>query len=130
MVPITAILVGLGIALAALKHRAKRNQMEHEERMLAIEKGVALPPAMIPPARTKNPYLWGFILIAVGSAVAIGMAMEGDPDWAWGGIFLLPGVALLLANWFYVRDKKGKEADTQESLPKGMDSPPDESKVG
>jgi len=120
LIPITAILAGLGIALAALKHRAKTAELEHQERMLAIEKGVPLPPAAIPQTRQRNPYLAGFILIGIGLAMMIGMGIAGDEDWAWGAIFLLPGLAIILAHKLYTREREKKGLNgpaplTQES---------------
>jgi hypothetical protein len=104
-IPIIAILGGVGIALTAFKHQARRAELEHQERMLAIEKGVPLPPAMLPPVRRRNPYVFGFILIGVGLAMIIAMNIEGDPDWGWGLTLLLPGLGILLANWLFSRSK-------------------------
>ncbi len=98
MIPIIAVVGGVGIALAAFRHQAKRAELEHQERMLAIEKGVPLPPTMLPPARRRNPYVFGFILIGFGLAMMIAMQIEGDHDWGWGLMFLLPGLGILLAN--------------------------------
>jgi hypothetical protein len=104
-IPIIAIVGGIGIALAAFRHQAKRAELEHQERMLAIEKGVPLPPAMLPPARRRNPYIFGFILIGIGLAMMFAMQIEGDRDWGWGFMFLLPGLGILLANLLFSRAK-------------------------
>lgn len=108
-IPFIAILGGVVIAVMAMKHRLKRNQLEHAERMLAIEKGVQLPPSMIAPASRGNPYIWGLILIGFGLAMMIAMIIEGESDWGWGLIFLLPGLGILAANVLYTRDRKKDE---------------------
>ena len=119
LIPLVFILAGLGIALTALKHRAKRNELEHQERMLALERGAPLPPAMVPPPRTKNPYLWGFILVAFGLALSIGLATEGDSEWVWGGLFFFVGAGILLANWLHKRELQAKREVKSERLPEG-----------
>jgi len=106
MIPIIAIVGGVGIALAAFRHQAKRAELEHQERMLAIEKGVPLPPAMLPPARRRNPYIWGFILIGFGLAMMVAMLIEGEPDWGWGLIFMLPGLGIFLASHLFSNAKQ------------------------
>jgi peptidoglycan/LPS O-acetylase OafA/YrhL len=112
IIPIIAILGGLGIALAALKHRSKRNQLEHEERMLALEKGVPLPEPVIPPPKQKNPYFWGIVLGAFGLALFIGFAVDSDEEFIiWGAIFLLVGVAILIANLLHIKEIKKKEGE-------------------
>ncbi len=110
-IPIIAMLIALAIARAAFKHRTERDQMEHQERMLAIEKGAPLPPVTVPPEKGRNPYIWGFILIGVGLAMMVAMGIEGDEDWGWGMLFLLMGVGILTANLLFLRDRKRKELD-------------------
>lgn len=115
LIPIVAILVGFGIAIVAFRARAKRNQLEHEERMLALEKGLPVPTPSTPPIKKRNPYIWGFVLMAFGIAISIGMLNEGDPDWVYGGVFFFPGAAILIANLLHQRDLK-RDGKTEESL--------------
>lgn len=105
-IPIIAMLIGLRIALSAFHYRTKRNEMEHQERMLAIEKGVPLPTPPPQAEKSKNPYLWGFILIGFGLAMVIAMIIKGDNDWGWGLIFLLPGIGILAASLLFARQKE------------------------
>ncbi|MFH1863079.1 MAG: DUF6249 domain-containing protein [bacterium] len=104
-IPIFGIAAGVIIAVVSMTHRLKQNQLEHQERMLAIEKGATLPQPIAPPAKRSNPYLWGFILMAVGLAMVIAMSLEGDNAWGWGFMFLFIGIAILLANWLYARNR-------------------------
>ena len=106
MIPIVFLILGTIIAIAALKHRAKRNQLEHEERMLALEKGASLPEPIVPEPKKRNPYLWAFILIAFGLALGVGFLVEGDLEYViWGVIFFLVGWAILIAHLFHRREK-------------------------
>ncbi len=43
LIPITAVIVGAVIILDAMYRRHKSKELEHQERMLAIEKGRPLP---------------------------------------------------------------------------------------
>ena len=114
--PILAIVGGLGIALAAMRHQARKAELEHQERLAAIEKGVPLPPAMVCPPKRKNPYIWGFILISYGLAMMVAMIIEGEPDWGWGLIFMLPGLGILLANHLYSNAKQRENSAQAPNL--------------
>lgn len=108
LVPIVIFLVGFGIAAIAIWARSKKNQLEHQERMMALEKGVPLPEKVFVPPKPKNPYLWGFVFIAIGLPMFFGfMFYEHDEGaWIFGGIIFLIGVAILAANLLHKRDLK------------------------
>ena len=59
LIPITAIVMGIGIAMLGLwtDHKRKSQLLEqtHKERMAAIEKGVQLPPMNGDPLTSKSP---------------------------------------------------------------------------
>jgi Flp pilus assembly protein TadB len=120
LIPIIAIVGGLALALNArsgfLKHQAKRMELEHQERMLAIEKGLPLPQIPSPPihSRQRNPYLWGFILLAVGTALVIGGIMDNERNLSEEMAVMFVGVAILLANWLFTRDRKRKEKQAED----------------
>jgi hypothetical protein len=115
-IPIIAIVGGLGIALTAMRHQARKAELEHQERLAAIEKGIPLPPAMLPPARRRNPYIWGLILIGFGLAMMAAMIIEGEPDWGWGLVFMLPGVGILMANHMFGTAKQRENSDQAANL--------------
>jgi hypothetical protein len=118
-IPIVAMFIALAIARSALAQRTRRYELEHQERLLAIEKGAPLPPLTMPPQRIRNPYVWGFILISIGVAMCLAMLIEGDEDWGWGLLFLLPGIAVLAANLLYLKLylKREKQEPPLTALP-------------
>ncbi|MCX6639128.1 MAG: hypothetical protein NTW14_01430 [bacterium] len=120
MVPITAIIGGVILAFHALKQRAKRAEMEHQERMLALEKGLPLPEPNVVPIKQKNPYFWGFVFLGLGLAIGSAMLIEGDEDWVWGLIFSFVGGAMLLALWMQNRQIK----KSTEGVKNGLSYPP------
>ncbi|MBU0519658.1 hypothetical protein KKA00_12730 [bacterium] len=103
-IPITLFFVGFGIAAIAMYAKIKKNQAEHAERMLAIEKGAPLPETPIERPKPKNPYIWGFVLIAFGLVMVFALYAEGDSDWGWGFSFFAVGVAILAANMLHRKE--------------------------
>ncbi len=115
VIPITMFLCGAIIAVAAIILRSKRNQLDHKERMLALEKGQDLPHKPIIPSKEKNPYFWGFVLTAIGLTLTFYFALEYEREWFWGPMFLLVGLAILSSNMLHQRDlKKQREADKEK----------------
>jgi hypothetical protein len=122
MIPIIAIVMGIGIGMLALwlDYRRKRDVygLFHKERMAAIEKGLELPPL---PADFFNDYnrgrqrplaeylRKGLVWLFLGVALSIALLNSGDRDNAmWG---LLPagfGVANLLYYFITRRGEVGK----------------------
>jgi len=107
-IPITLFFVGFGIAAIAMFSKMKKNQADHDERMLAIEKGAPLPEQPIERPKPKNPYIWGFVLIAFGLTMVLAMFMEGESDWGWGFIFFAIGIAILAANLLHRKELRAQ----------------------
>ena len=98
-----SLLVVLVIVLAQIRARNQRNQMLHQERMLAIEKGLPIPVDYLERVPRRRPYLRGLVFAALG----LGLMVLGwinayrDGDWDLFGIgvvFLFVGIALLAAD--------------------------------
>jgi Domain of unknown function (DUF6249) len=114
MVPITAIIFGVGIGMLSLflDYRKKREMfaMHHKERMAAIEKGMEVPP--LPPeffrdnrrVRVLSDYLRrGLVLLLVGIAITIALYDSTRHNYLWGLLPAAVGVANLLFYWFECR---------------------------
>jgi Na+/glutamate symporter len=71
LIPIFAIVITGIIIIFAIQRNYKTRQLEHHERIAAIEKGVDIP--MSAPSRTKPhyPFTWPFIFIAFGLALIL-----------------------------------------------------------
>jgi hypothetical protein len=115
MVPIVAIVMGLGVGMLVLwlDYRKKREifQLHHTERMAAIEKGIELPP--LPPEffrdfkrRDRNPstqFRRGMVWLLVGIAFMVAMRGTHEQNFWWGLIPVAVGLANLLS---YVVDRR------------------------
>ena len=115
MVPIVAIVMGVGIGMLGLflDYRKKREiyAMHHKERLMAIEKGMEVPPL---PAeffrdnrrvRVPGDYLRrGLILLLVGIAITIALYDATRNNYLWGLVPTAMGVANLL--YYYIESRK------------------------
>jgi hypothetical protein len=110
MIPIVGIIMGVGLAMLAVWTEYKRKsdmfELHHKERLLAIERGMEVPPlpedffkASGKLAATPNDRLrYGLMWLLVGVALMIALALNSSLERAaWG---LLP-VAVGLANLIY-----------------------------
>jgi hypothetical protein len=110
MIPIVAIIMGIGSGMLALylNHKKRREMfaLYHQERMAAIDKGIELPPlpneffagdeAAARPKSGHTQLLKGLILLFVGIAVTIALYFEA-PGHAWWGLAPIAiGIAFLL----------------------------------
>ena len=115
MVPIVAIVMGVGIGMLGLflDYRKKREiyAMHHKERLMAIEKGMEVPPL---PAeffrdnrrvRAPSDYLRrGLILLLVGIAITIALYDSIRHNYLWGLVPTAMGIANLL--YYYIESRK------------------------
>ncbi|WP_324152035.1 DUF6249 domain-containing protein [Ideonella sp.] len=125
LIPIVAIVMGVGIGMLALwiDFRKKREifELHHKERMLAIERGMEVPP--LPEAlfansqrnaRVSGPddYLRrGLVLLLVGLALGIALAINRDLESAsWGLIPMAVGLANLI---FYATTRRAGTPPTK-----------------
>ena len=105
-IPILAVTGGVLIAITAVIISGRKKDLEHRERIAAMEKGLPLPEP--PPDRRKPVHssrrAGGLVLTGIGLALWIGISVsEGSRDGVWGLIPLFMGIALLIAS---VLDKR------------------------
>lgn len=111
MIPVTAILGGVAIAIVGIIMGARKKELEHKERLLAMEKGMAIPEpprAECPPAYKGN-RTGGFVMTLIGIALTIALwTVAGATGGVWGFLPLAIGIGLLIASAI---EKKEYEAD-------------------
>lgn len=112
MIPIVAIVMGVGIGMLGLwtDYRKKREifELHHKERMLAIERGMEVPPlpeSLLAPAEresSKRPVsgdylrrglLWLLVGLAISTALAWNLSLSNA---TWGLIPVAVGLAYLI----------------------------------
>jgi hypothetical protein len=137
MIPIVAIVMGIGMCMQAiyLKYRKQKEifTMHHQERMAAIEKGIELPPLPeaffgedkqphrphSPHSRSPHRHLFiGLMCLFVGLTATLALHGEGDPDYLYGLVPAGVGVAYLI--FYFVAGRKealALEAEAKTKLP-------------
>ena len=134
MIPIVAIVMGIGIGMLALvlqyRKRKEMFALYHQERMAAIEKGIELPP--LPDAffaeegkeaRPPSPHrhlLTGLILLLLGVSLTLALYFEVGTQYLWGLIPAGLGLAFLIF-YFAVGRKEAQaiEAAAQANATQG-----------
>jgi hypothetical protein len=118
-IPILVVMGGILVAITAIVMQARRKDLEHRERILAMEKGLPLP-AETPVKQERPRYSArranGLVLTGIGIALTIAMTVEdGGDTGVWGLIPLFIGVGLLIAahldkkEWERERELNGKQ---------------------
>jgi hypothetical protein len=108
MIPIVAIVMGIGLAMLGLvfDYRRKREmyELQHKERMAAIEKGMEVPPLAADfvqvrkrPATPGELLRRGLILLFVGLALVVAMSYEEHELSWWGLLPAAVGLAYLVS---------------------------------
>jgi hypothetical protein len=122
MIPIISIVLGIGIAALAivLNYRKRKELMAlyHQERMMALEKGVEVPPlpeALLTdggaPHNPRRHLLKGLVWLFIGIGLGVALYAVGHSREALFG--LIPG-GIGLAHLIYYLVEGRKEAETME----------------
>ena len=111
VIPVVAIVMGIGIAMLAMwtdhKRKSQLLEQQHRERMAAIEKGIELPPMktdeLTTPMASKAPnparvLRSGVLLLAIGIVLYFAINESGGRE---GALFGLIPAAVGLANLVY-----------------------------
>jgi hypothetical protein len=129
MIPIVAIVFGIGIAMLGLwtdhQRRTQKLEHQHRERMAAIEKGIAIP--ALPEDKTGGDDKWrdparmlrsGVLLLSLGIVLYFAIYASGGRE---GALFGLIPATLGLANLAYAavlfkKERQAKEGNRVERL--------------
>ena len=99
-IPILGVLGGVLIAITAVIVRGRNKDLEHRERLVAMEKGIPIPE---PTQEIRRPAysarrMWGLMLFGIGLALTIALwVAEGSESGVWGLMCTFLGIGLLIA---------------------------------
>lgn len=111
MIPITAIMGGIAVAIVGITMGARRKELEHKERIIAMEKGISIPE---PPKVERRPAYksnrtGGLVMTLIGIAVTVAnWTVGGATAGVWGFIPLAIGVGLLISSAIDKKEELGK----------------------
>jgi hypothetical protein len=112
MIPITAIMGGIVIAIVAIIMGARKKELEHKERLIAMEKGIEIPQASKPEQRPayRGNRSAGFVMTLLGIAItAANWTVGGATAGVWGLIPLAIGIGLLISAAVEKKEVEQKE---------------------
>jgi hypothetical protein len=117
IVPLAFFALVLVIVIVGINARHKRRLLEHQQRMLAIEKGLPLPPTLVEEQpKIRNPYRTPLIWAGLGLGILIfGIFKWKESIMGLAAIPLFIGVGLFLANHFYQKKLDKKESSLPNS---------------
>lgn len=116
-IPIVGVLGGVFIAVTAVVMNGRRKELEHRERIIAMEKGIAIPAPVVETERPKysGRRANGLVMTGIGLALTIALwAEEGAEGGLWGLIPMFIGIGLLIAGSL---DKREWEAQQRRMNP-------------
>lgn len=110
-IPIVAVIAVFAVIIVKVIYDGKRKELEHRERLLAMEKGIELPQPP-PPAEKRLTYMnlrnWGIVLTALGLILFLGISLEGGVRHGpWGLIPFAIGVGLLISAGLEAKEVRG-----------------------
>lgn len=117
-IPIIFVLGGIAVAIAAVVVSGKKKELEHRERLVALEKGLSLPdpePTVKKPAYSGR-RAGGLVIFGFGIALTIGISVsEGFENGVWGLLFIFVGLGLLIAAFLDKREYEQEKAESERA---------------
>lgn len=101
-IPIIVVIGVFVTVIVGVIFQNKHKELEHRERMLAMEKGISIPEP--PPKTKKRPrYLalrtWGIVVLGVGIAGVLGISgAAGAVHGLWGLTLVFMGLGLIISS--------------------------------
>jgi NADH:ubiquinone oxidoreductase subunit 6 (subunit J) len=111
MIPITAIAGGIAVAIVSIIMGARKKELEHKERLLAMEKGIEIPQPYEPEKRPsyRSNRTAGLVMTLLGIAIMVAnWAVAGTKGGVWGLIPMAIGVGLLISSALEKKEVGGK----------------------
>lgn len=112
LIPIVAVLGTFAVVIVAIVVEGRKKQLTHQERLVALEKGLPLPEE---PTKEQKPVhskrrAWGLAWFGLGLALTIALALNPESArvraWGFALIPMFIGIGLIIAS---VLDKREYE---------------------
>jgi hypothetical protein len=113
LIPLGAMMGGIIIAIIAVIAAGRKKELEHKERLLAMEKGIEIPQPSVPECRPayQSNRTAGFVMTLLGIALTIAIwAVAGSRGGVWGLIPLAIGIGLLISAAVEKKEWEKKES--------------------
>jgi ABC-type enterobactin transport system permease subunit len=112
LIPVTAIMGGIAVAIVSILMASRKKELEHKERLIAMEKGIEVPQARQP--ETRPAYLsnrsGGLVMTMLGIALTIAIwTVAGPTGGVWGLVPLAIGVGLLISSTLEKKEVEKKK---------------------
>jgi hypothetical protein len=103
LIPIVSILGGITIAIVAIIMASRKKELEHKERIIAMEKGIEIPVNRPEPKQSRPKHRThrtaGLVTTFVGVALSFAMFVSGGAvAGVWGLPILAVGLGLLVSS--------------------------------
>lgn len=121
LIPILAVFMTFLVPILWFYFDYRKRALKTKERLLAIEKGVALPPDPVaPPRKPITPFdilRRGFISLGIGAALIIYSFLSHgkQSSFVMGGGLIIFFIGLALVIWYRVVTKKGNNQNSNSS---------------
>jgi hypothetical protein len=119
------LLLILIVVLMDNKSRRIRTKLLHDERMLALEKGLPVPMELGDFGKKRKPYVRGLVFLAIGLGLMAFGGVTGDDETV--GFAFIPamiGLALILADMFTKQNDSPKYKGSSPYDGGGQTNPP------
>ena len=128
LIPLAAVILSLCIPIVAIIVYHQKTKMRHQERLMALEKGIPIPPEPLKNSKLPPQPLYdlrsGIILLGLGTAFILFVifgngfnpfdfqAASGFSFFILGTGFILSGIGVAKLIWYFIAKDKFKSDDS------------------